>query len=169
MALSGESRRTSLSATLVSGMAHSWRATAQSPLTHVSALLVTVPADKMEIRLYLEAMKLADLFRSAANEIAPLDLSDHSKVREVLLKPLARIEEARAACSEPAARQLASLLVLGSRHKSVRCKNVSHGSECRFGAQCCFMHGDHDRFVITDFSAHLEVCCCWPLPNIHRE
>lgn len=40
--------------------------------------------------------------------------------------------------------QLASLLVLGSRHKSVPCKFAKSGV-CRFGSSCVFQHGVADR------------------------
>lgn len=76
----------------------------------------------------------------------------------MLAEPLALIEKARAECSEPAARQLASLLVLGARHKSARCKNVAPGTDCRYGVQCCFMHGEHDRCVPSVRPQHT-----WPL------
>jgi hypothetical protein len=109
------------------------------------------------MRLYLEASRLAEVIRAAAHEIVALvDSLDASNLNEKISEPLALVEIARAECSEPAARQLASLLVLGARHKSARCKNVTPGSGCRFGVHCCFMHGEHDRCTHIQHPAPTE-------------
>eukprot|EP00962_Isochrysis_galbana_P016907 scaffold4845_cov98-Isochrysis_galbana.AAC.7 len=108
------------------------------------------------------ASRLAEVIRAAAHEIVVLvDALDASNLRDELSEPLALVEKARAECSEPAARQLASLLVLGARHKSARCKNVTPGSGCRFGVHCCFMHGEHDRCIPSGTRPSGSVLRAW--------
>jgi len=97
----------------------------------------SVAADKTEVHLYLQAKRLADELRAVAGQIVALDACGDTRPIDLMC-----VHEARAACSEPAACQLASLLLLGARHKSVLCRS---SGTCRFGDHCCFMHGDYDR------------------------
>ena len=103
---------------------------------------------KEETRLYFEAVELAEAVVKAAAVLASACPSSRASgstnatlARGLRELDLSAVHEARARCTSASSRQLASLLVLGSRHKTTCCRHVSRGCEHDSSTRgCAFFH-----------------------------